>query len=242
MPFTAAHTVAVLPLVNSRRLSATALVFGSMAPDFEYFIRMDVLGIWGHNLRGIFLFDLPMTFALVVLFHKVVKNNLINNLPVFFQKRFVRLKHLSLKQDVFDRPAAFVVCACLGALTHVTWDAFTHQHGYFVQTLSSVYEDSYVFFDGVNYPLWYALQHISTWIGMFILVIYLLLLKPGEGETVKPGVVYWIILAAISAAALWLRFQFPHRPGLDMWAISVISGACAGLIILGFLPGRKNVS
>lgn len=153
MPFTAAHTVAVLPFVKSRKLSATALVAGSMSPDFEYFIRIDVLGIWGHDIPGIFVFDLPMTLALVVIFHTVVKHKLITNLPLFLQRRFGHLKELSLRRDVFDRPLTFVICACAGALTHVVWDGFTHNGGYFVKTFKHLYGGTTVSVDGVNYPL-----------------------------------------------------------------------------------------
>jgi len=241
MPFTPAHTVVVLPFVRSKKACATALVAGSMSPDFEYFIRMNVIGIWGHNLVGIFLFDLPVTFILLVVFHKVVKNNLINNLPGFFQRRFGHLKELSLKQDVFDRPLTFMVCACLGAATHVIWDAFTHRSGFFVLGMSSLYDGTFIPYDGVRYPLWYALQHISTWIGLAILVIYLPFVKPVVNETVSPKLTYWFFLILISSATVAIRFQFPFRPGLDMWAISAISGICIGVILLGLLPDRKRL-
>lgn len=240
MPFTPAHTVAVLPFVRSRKLCATALVAGSMSPDFEYFIRMNVFDVWGHHLAGIFLFDLPVTFVSLVLFHKVVKRNFIDNLPAFFQRRFGHLKQLSLKQDIFDRPLTFVVCACLGAATHVVWDGFTHKSGYFVKTLTSVYDGAFVTYEGVHYPLWYALQHISTWVGLAILVISMPFLKPMWSMTVRPKVTYWILLVVISAATVAIRFQFPHRPGLDMWAISSISGACIAVILLGLLPGTRS--
>lgn len=43
MPFTFAHPAAVLPFAkkHSKHISVTALILGSMAPDFEYFYTLD---------------------------------------------------------------------------------------------------------------------------------------------------------------------------------------------------------
>ena len=240
MPFTPAHTVAVFPFVKSRKMCATALIAGSMSPDFEYFIRMDVTGAWGHNLSGIVFFDLPMTLAMVVVFHLAVKHRLIDNLPPFFQRRFAHLKTITIRQDILERPATSVACACAGALTHVVWDGFTHRDGFFVQELTGIYDGAYVPYGGVNYPLWYSLQYISSIAGMCIVVAYILLMKPVSTQTVKPGFGYWIWLIIIMSAVVVVRFQFPHRPGEDMWAISAISGLCVGVIVLGLIPRGKT--
>jgi hypothetical protein len=242
MPFTVSHTVAVLPWVRKGRLSATALVAGSMAPDFEYFIRIDVKGIWGHNIPGIFLFDLPITIVLVILFHQVVKNNLIDNLPIFLQRRFGHLKSLTLREDMLDRPLTFALCACAGGFTHIFWDGFTHGTGYFVVELSSFYDGKVVPYQGVKYPLWYALQHISTVVGLTILSIYIFLMKKRAGPVTKPGLLYWTILTGISAGVAWIRIQFPHQTGLPMIVIATFSGCCIGMILLGLLPRRREIA
>jgi hypothetical protein len=242
MPFTAAHTVAVLPFVRSRRLSGTALVAGSMSPDFEYFIRIDTVGIWGHDFRGIFLFDLPMTLLLCWLFHRVVKNNFIDNLPPFLQRKYAHLKEFTFKDDVIKRPFAFVVCACLGALTHVLWDGFTHEGGYFVKWLPGLYEARFVQYGHVNYPLWYALQYISTIVGMAILISYLVFTRSREATVVKPNVVYWIALIMIAVMVMICRLQFKHGHGEDIYIISAISGLLYGVILLGLLPGKMKIA
>lgn len=43
MPFTFAHPATVLPFAkkHSKHISVTALILGSMAPDFEYFCTLD---------------------------------------------------------------------------------------------------------------------------------------------------------------------------------------------------------
>ena len=173
---------------------------GCMAPDFEYFIRVDVRGVWGHDLKGIVLFDLPMAVVMVVLFHLVVKNNLIDNLPPALQRRFARVKTLTLREDMFSRPLAFVLCACLGALTHVIWDGFTHKAGFFVEELPSMYDGTVVPFDGVKYPLWYALQQASTIFGLAVLVLYVSLMKPLHVPVTRPRITYWLVLVEIGRA------------------------------------------
>ncbi|SEF46838.1 protein of unknown function [Flavobacterium urumqiense] len=40
MPFTFSHPAIILPFLKNKKLSATALIIGSMSPDFEYFFRM----------------------------------------------------------------------------------------------------------------------------------------------------------------------------------------------------------
>ena len=80
MPFTAAHPAIVLPLIkrNPRMVSATGLIAGSLAPDFEYFLKLSVNGVHGHTLWGLIYFDIPVAAFLAVLFHALVKNNLID--------------------------------------------------------------------------------------------------------------------------------------------------------------------
>jgi len=241
MPFTPAHTAAVLPWVRRRGLSSTALVVGSMSPDFEYFIRMDVLGIWGHDLLGIFIFDLPVTLAIVALFHLVVKNNFINNLPVFLQRRLSHLKELTFREDVLSRPITFAMCAIVGAFTHVLWDSFTHEAGYFVQNLDWLYEGRTMEFRGPKYPLWYALQYLSTAVGLAILFVYVILMKR-VGDAVKPRIWYWLVLAAVASIVVFVRYRFPYTIGMPMFVITVISGLCIGVVILGLLPPRREIA
>jgi len=63
LPFTLAHPAAVLPLRRTG-LVFSALVVGSMAPDFPYFLSVSDAIRWGHSTRGVFLFCLP--FGLLV--------------------------------------------------------------------------------------------------------------------------------------------------------------------------------
>ena len=53
-----------------------------MVPDFEYFIRMNVKGIYGHTFWGLFYFDIPVALliAVEVLLLLFIRDNLTLNI------------------------------------------------------------------------------------------------------------------------------------------------------------------
>ena len=126
MPLTFAHPAAVLPL-RRLRLPFSALVVGSFSPDLIYFIRLAPRGHFGHTLPGLFLFCLPAGFVFLWVFHQLLKHPLTELAPTSVQKQLVPY----LRQSPFDRRALPIATAILlGALTHIAWDAFTHEGGW----------------------------------------------------------------------------------------------------------------
>jgi hypothetical protein len=243
MPFTLSHTAAVLPLLRSRKLSATGLIIGTMVPDFEYFFRIDIYSVYGHTLPGLFYFDIPVSILLAFLFHSIARNNFIDNLPHFLQVRFVELRHLNFTNTFRHRPVAFMVSALIGSLTHITWDGFTHLRGWFVQHMPWLYEGAYVPFQGAKYPLWYALQHVSTGIGLFVGALYILfVMKPTGRAHAKPRLVYWFLLMAIMIATASIKWYVGIRsmPSVTT-VIALVSGFCIGIILLGFVRFRNEI-
>ena len=90
MPFTFSHPAIVLPLtyLPKKWYSLSALIVGSMTPDFEYFIRMKDYSKYSHTWGGIFWFDVPLGLILLFIFHNVVRNILIVYLPFSLNIRF----------------------------------------------------------------------------------------------------------------------------------------------------------
>lgn len=237
MPFTPAHTAIVLPFLRVNFLPATALVIGSMSPDFEYFLKFSVDGIHGHTWPGLFYFDLPLTFILAAVYHQVVRKNLIQNLPAFLQSRIKTEKPFDFLASVKGNWLGFAVAALLGAASHILWDGFTHGNGFFVRYFD-FYDGAYVPFQGVDYPLWYALQHISTVVGLIIVAFYVLALPP-KPNFAPAGTIYWVMIFAISIAIVALRFFVEHSDfNLGNFVVSSISGFCVALVICGLLPSR----
>lgn len=243
MPFTPAHPAIILPLIRSRYFSATGLVIGSLSPDFEYFFKMSVSSEYSHTLTGLFYFDLPVTLLLSGLFHVVVKKNFIYNLPLFFQKRFQDTLHFDFLKYLKDHWWIFVTSAFVGAGSHIFWDSFTHNNSFFVRTLP-FYEGTYVPYEGVKYPLWYALQQISTVLGLTVVGIYVLAMKPVHTQPMAlPKILYWFTLAIIAFVIVWVRFSiYPLDYKLGNTVVSSVSGLLVALVCCGFINFKNTTT
>jgi Domain of unknown function (DUF4184) len=202
MPFTVSHVAAVLPL---RRLNLvwSALVVGSMAPDFPYIIGTTEYRSLGHRLPGVIEFTVPASIFALWLFHAALKRPAASLLPSGMQQR--------LRDQPgpfhFGGPARFMAilfCLVLGIATHLVWDAFTHQ--------SSWVWGHWVWLQGwVRVPLLgrmpmnMILQYGSTLIGLVALGCWVLLWyrktapQPMAGPA-RAGT--WIALTMIAVATV----------------------------------------
>ncbi|HYC87485.1 MAG TPA: DUF4184 family protein [Chryseosolibacter sp.] len=239
MPFTPAHAAIVLPFlrVNPRRLSATGLVVGSLAPDFEYFLKMTVNSTHSHTVAGLFYFDLPVTLLLSILFHRIAKINLIHALPTFVAARFFDTLSLNFLEVLKKYPLAFCLSAILGSFSHVLWDSFTHGDGFFVTLLGYKY-GYYIPFDGVRYPLWYAFQHISTVAGLALIVAYIFFKRrlPGFSNASINRLAYWATVVTIMVVVAGLRFLLkPYDFEIGNVVVSGIAGFLVGIVAAGRL-------
>ena len=132
MPFTFSHSCVVLPFLRNKKLSATALIVGTMSPDLEYFFRMKIKSDYSHTFQGIFLIDFPLALVVMFLFHQWIKRPLIDNLPSFFQERFQELKKSDWIFYFKNNFIKIVYSFLLGTLTHLLWDSMTHWNGIMV--------------------------------------------------------------------------------------------------------------
>lgn len=80
MPFTLAHPAAVLPLARSR-LHFPALMLGSMAPDFIYFLYGRPVNGYGHTLVGCVLLNLPLVVLLYAIYRYAVADVFWRHVP-----------------------------------------------------------------------------------------------------------------------------------------------------------------
>lgn len=70
IPFTCSHPALIIPL-RWYGFVLSALIIGSMAPDFEYFIRFSTTRTISHTIPGVFTFCLPAGFIVFLLYHKL---------------------------------------------------------------------------------------------------------------------------------------------------------------------------
>jgi hypothetical protein len=240
MPFTAAHPAIVLPFLRWRRVSASALVMGSITPDFEYFLRMTLKGIHGHTLAGLFYFNLPLGMMLLLVFHSVVKIPWIDNLPKAIQARLQPLRMFNFTSYLKQRYLTVIICLLIGSCSHLFWDSFTHYHGYFVHTFRSFYSQVYVPLGNVRYPLFYALQYISSGVGMTLIVYYLFRL-PSQKVNREINMNYWLVLCAITLSIYLMRLAIiPDKVDLSNQVVSFIAAFLWSVIVCGWIFRPKK--
>ena len=208
MPFTFAHPAIILPLtlLPKKWFSITGLVIGSLTPDFEYFLRMEVRSRYSHTIGGLFWFDLPMGIILAFIFHNIVRNVLFDNLPDFLRSRVNRFQKFDWN-FFFKRnwPIAFI-SILVGAASHLLWDACTHEGGYFVERIPFLKETAMLFNRQV--PVLKIAQHLSTLLGGLAIVAVLFKLPKNEEHPVQPKSKYWSVFFTSCFAIVVIRMCF----------------------------------
>jgi Domain of unknown function (DUF4184) len=242
MPFTPAHPAIVLPFINKKYFSATALIIGSISPDFEYFFKASVSGVHGHTIWGLFYFDLPVTILFAFVFHQLVKENLIGNLPVYLQRKFSHTHQFNFKKYFSEHYLVFIYSALIGAGSHIFWDGFTHNGSFFVNYFQ-VYRNVTVPFQGVDYPLFYALQNTSTFVGLAIIMTYVFLMPMDKAsKPKKPSIAYWFVLVILGSIFFTTRFLlYPGDYDLGNAVVTGISSLILSLCVLGFVKSLKPI-
>ncbi|MDD3927156.1 MAG: DUF4184 family protein [bacterium] len=134
MPFTLSHPAAVAALAR-RGLPLSALVIGSMAPDFPYFIHLSTRDHSGHTVSGIFLLCIPYGLLALWLFHNLLKFPLLLLLPISHQARLAPIAG-GFRFGPGRNLTLIILSLLLGAVSHVVWDSFTHNRGMMVQQIT----------------------------------------------------------------------------------------------------------
>ncbi len=117
MPFTLGHPAAIIPFAR-QRLVLSALVVGSMSPDFLYFINLAPRGQFGHTLAGVFLFCIPLGMLTLWLFHTLMKWPLLSLCPQALQERLMGPAQGFAFRSM-SRQLLIVVSILIGAGTHL---------------------------------------------------------------------------------------------------------------------------
>ncbi|MCD0471170.1 DUF4184 family protein [Flavobacterium sp. JAS] len=206
MPFTFSHPAIVLPLryLPSKWLSLTGLVIGSITPDFEYFIRMKVQSNYSHTFYGIFWFDLPLAILLSFIFHNFICDALFYNLPDFIKQRVIDYTSFDWNTHFKQNWIIILISIIIGIASHLLWDGFTHNHGYFVDQIPLLKNNFIVF--GNEIPIWKIAQHLSTLIGGIVIVIALLKLPKSKIQKPFNYKKYWITIIICTIIISILRF------------------------------------
>ncbi|WP_213582763.1 DUF4184 family protein [Paenibacillus sp. J2TS4] len=248
MPYTLAHpiTAIVLKRLAPKSLCFTGLVMGSMAPDFEYFIKMVPIQTIGHSFLGLLVLVIPLSIILSFLFHYLIKKNLALHLPSPLNQAASVLAQKEWRLDGARGWGIFLLSVVLGFLSHLFLDSLTDSSLYlsmpFIQgQVTSSIRWSFTIF------MQYILSIIFLSIELIILIRIVLRTKKNSLEipyvATKNKIVYWsIVLFSIVMATfikVWSVYS-THTEDLlkellghavEILMVAPFSGMAVGIVI-----------
>ncbi|RNI22385.1 DUF4184 family protein [Rufibacter latericius] len=233
MPFTFSHPAVIIPFkyVSNKRVSLTALVLGSMAPDFEFFFRMRAETDISHTLKGIFLFDIPVVLVVAILYHCWIRNPLIDHSLPFLRNRLSVYKGFDWLAYFKENWLIVVISAFLGTVIHLICDDFTHYYGWTANNfslLSTRYE-----LVGHAVPGYHILQYLSSLVlGVFLIAEALKLPLSSKEGLQSTFFLFWGIVILITVPTFILRFAIRDREmTMDDTIMTAITAGLLGLLV-----------
>ena len=243
MPFTIAHPAIILPLRKSKSFSMTALITGSIVPDFEYFLQMREVDNVGHHWYGILFFDFPMALLFCFLFHNLLRNTLLVNIPSTFRNRFYGAYSFDWNNYAKTHKSQIVLSLLLGIVSHLLWDGFTHHDGIFVLLIPSLSAN----IGFAHKPVYFLLQVLFSIAGLFVVILSIVNMpaKTMSIQNIAPSKLYWPLFSIMLAILLSIRLtiwpQFNTFWGVFM---AVMGGICYTWVLNSFIINnyfQKNI-
>jgi hypothetical protein len=255
MPLTPSHAVAAPLIQRVLRplgivLPLSALVIGTMVPDFEYLIRLSPGGGEWHTRVGLLEYCLPAGLATWLMFRLVIGPALLRLLPPGLGE--------AARATVAPGPTYRLIPGALaaiaiGAVSHDLWDSFTHLDGWAARQLPWLKNRFYI---GPHHWVRYflVLQYVSSVLGLIAVIAilwYWVAKQPRAARRVPAGERAWrlretglLVLAAVAGAAL--NASRSHPPGrawtLGLAAVGAMSAFAFALLIYGIVDGLRHRS
>jgi hypothetical protein len=208
VPFTVSHAAAVLPLhwFSKHKLPLTALMIGSMAPDFGYIFSYEVSRPLTHSFTGLFIFSLPVGLAVWLFYVAVLEKATITLLSDRWHTRFAHTD--AVTGALIGRAAIAIV---LGAVTHLLWDSFTHRGTFATDAFPALLGPT----PGVSWlPIYHLLHGLSSVVGLVILAIWARNLHRVPARSLMRP---YKISERARAGALWVLFATSLLAGFAQW-------------------------
>jgi hypothetical protein len=239
MPFTLAHPAAAVPLAR-KGFVLSALVVGSMLPDFGYFLRLGTDRSVDHSIPFILYFGIPAGLATLWIYHVFLKRPLLSLLPAGQQQR------LAAPAAAFTfRPLArfllIILSLVLGALTHLAWDSFTHAGGWGVQHVPML-SATLVRVGGTSFQVYKILQYGSGVLGVGLLIYWYLRWvsrlpvqnAPAGGitATVRTAIVSLMALSTLAAGVLYATHRMRFATGFHAAQVFASRAVWMGVWVL----------
>jgi len=231
MPFTPAHAALLVPLKRTRiRISDTSFLAGAVVPDFESFLLMRNAEKFGHTTAGIFLLDLPLALLLAISFHHFIKQPLLQHLPVILQARFKKRTTRNWTDFAIHHPVIVLYSILLGTLSHLLWDAFTHEGGFFVELIPFLQYN----IKSLDYkPVFFLIQVFSSVWGTWFVWNRIQKIQPDEKNITIYKSNFWLLILLTAIIILFVRYTFSAAPLTNAdWVKAVIGAIIYGIIFI----------
>jgi len=250
MPFTISHAATVLPFARwlQRGNLLSALVIGSMVPDFGFFLPWRLSRVETHSASALLTFSLPVGLATYWFFQRFIKTAVREVLP---DGAYLRSQVFAPVADFWNLGQWFVAAVGVlgGAVTHLVWDGFTHEGARGVRMIPAI--DEWLFtVAGRQFQGTRLLQDLSSLVGLLIVVVVIwrALWTPKRQRQVVEGrrlqsrerrlwlSAYALTAAAVSAVDLFL-ITSSEPYGLGIWslghtAIATVRGLGAAVVLV----------
>jgi hypothetical protein len=229
----------VLPLIGIG-LAPSALVIGSMSPDFPFFAPGPFDSTFTHSLVGVVTADVVLSLGVYAVWHVLLAPAGLAVAPQSLLRRLPADAAPGLRRRVASpRLVLLVALGCaVGALTHVLWDSFTHEGRWGARHVPWLNEQH----GALPGYLW--AQYVTGVIGVAILAGWLVRWwrstphAPTDGHVPLPAVVAVavIVLATLLGAFTGALPALTEEggPDLDSAAFDAITrgGTAAGLAVI----------
>lgn len=225
MPLTFAHPAAVLPFkfLPRKYYSWTGLIVGAVVPDFEAFIKLGGFKTFSHSWVGMFAFDLPVGVALCLLFHLVVRDALLQQLPASVAGRLWHIRGIDWLQSFRRRFVIVIASLLIGIFTHLVWDRLTHTDTYTYHELAGLNMAP-----DAETTLRQWLQWSSSVAGALLLG-YQFSILPVQPIVRRPWSNFWYLVAGTASVLMAIRIHF-YSFGDDL-INSAIGGLMLGVLL-----------
>jgi len=262
MPYTISHVAVVVPISRllARMRVLSAVVIGSMVPDFGYLMPIRLARFETHSLLALATFCLPVGIVSYWVFQRLMKTPLVSVLP---DQVYMRWRPYSAPASWGSlRQWVLAVCGVLGgAVVHLAWDAFTHQEGRGVRMVPELADTLEVHDHLVTGAT--LLQDLSSLVGLVIVIAAVAYALRNTGHSaVEPRALTaierrrWVRVFVIVTLGLWAGFfvldrfyGIPYHRWMAIGLLAVaalraliVSGILVSLLMQAYLRAKRNAS
>lgn len=233
MPFTFSHPAIVLPLyyLPKKWVSLTGLVIGSLMPDLEAYIRLSSQKAHSHTWAALLWFCLPAGVFLSLLYHLMVRDAFINNLPPFLNKKLAPFINFNWLQHLKKHWLVVAVSFVIGGASHLLWDSFSHYDG-LLQHLNPALTGNTVIW-GYNIEIPYLIQYLNSLLGLLIILIAILSLpSKQQSNNETKWWYYWLMVLGISALLFLVRWLTMESLKIDDIIVSFFAAFLFAILVV----------